>query len=134
MPEGVPVTSAAAAPAATRRRFLVAVAIGWFILDVFDGLVVPEEAREHWLEAAFWPVAIVGYLLLARRRPVPATARVGDWVIAGGMASFGGTLVLRATLPDAIAFRGSMVLVGAFVAAALLLRQSLARSVRQPQH
>src|SRR5688572_31547783 len=76
-----------------RRPYLIAVAISWFVVDVFDGLFVPEETPEHWLEAGFWAAAMLVYGVLAWRRPLPAAQRLTDWVIAGGLAVMGVTLV-----------------------------------------
>lgn len=113
-----------------RRRLLIGIVAGWAVLDIFDGLFVPQEAREHWLEAAWWFVAAAGYLLLARRRPLPSPTRFGDGVIASGMAAIGATLVLRATLPDADAFRWSIVLMGGYLGALVLLGRRRARAAR----
>lgn len=99
-----------------RRTYLIAVLIGWFFVDVFDGMVFPEETVEHWVEAAFWAVAALGYVALARRRPPAHEHRLADWVLPGALAVMGATLVLRATLPDAIAFRWSVGMMAACLA------------------
>jgi hypothetical protein len=111
-----------------RVRYLIAVVVIEFFVDVFDGLVFPEETVEHWVEAAWWAVAVLGYLVLARRRPLPGEQRLADWGIAGCMALIGGTLVLRATLPDALAFRWSILLTAAFVAAAVPMIRHINRA------
>jgi hypothetical protein len=103
-----------------RRPYLIAVAISWFVVDAFDGLFVPEETPEHWLEAGFWAAATLVYLVLAWRRPLPAAQRLADWAIASGMSVIGVTLVLRATLPDDAAFRWSMVVAAVYSVVALL--------------
>jgi|GEM_PF-6002855 len=98
-----------------RRGYLIAMTlIGWFFVDVFDGLVFPEEAVEHWVEAAWWAVAALGYLVLARRRPLPAAQRLADAGIGLGLVMMGVTLALRATLPDNLAFRWSLVVMAAY--------------------
>lgn len=114
-----------------RRTYLIAVLISEFFVDVFDGLVFPDEAVEHWVEAAFWAAAVLGYVALARLRPPAPEHRLADWVIPGVMAMFGGTLVLRATLPNALAFRWSILLSAAFVAAAVPMIRHITRAGRK---
>jgi hypothetical protein len=99
----------------TRRTYLIAVIIGWFFVDVFDGTVFPAEAVEHWVEAGFWAIAALGYVALARHRPPAAERRLADWVLLAAMVVFGVSMGLRATLPDATAFRWSMGMAAAYV-------------------
>lgn len=99
-----------------RRRYLIAVLVGWVFVDVFDGLAFPAETVEHWVEAAFWAAAALGYAALARRRPLPAEHRLGDWAIAATLVLVGVTMGLRATLPDAAAFRWTMGMTAAYLA------------------
>ena len=98
-----------------RRTYLIAVIIGWFFVDVFDGVVFPDEAVEHWVEAVFSAAAALGYVTLARLRPPAAEHRPADWVLPAAMAVFGVSMGLRATLPDASAFRWSMEIAAAYV-------------------
>lgn len=98
-----------------RVRYLIAVVVIEFFVDVFDGLMFPEEAVEHWVEAAFWAAAALGYLVLARHRPLPAGQRLADGAIVLGLGMVGATLALRATLPDNAAFRWSFVIAAAYV-------------------
>lgn len=108
-----------------RRSYLFAVAIGWFFVDVFDGLFVPDESPEHWLEAGWWAAATVVYLVLAWRRPLAAEQRPIDWIAVACMAMFGVAMVLRATLPDAIAFRWAVGMMAVVVAVTwLMVRRS----------
>ncbi|WP_420127632.1 hypothetical protein [Longimicrobium sp.] len=98
-----------------RRTYLIAVLVGWFFVDVFDGAVFREEAVEHGVEAGFWAAAALGYVALARLRPPAAEHRLADWVLPAAMAVFGVSMGLRATLPDATAFRWSMVMAAAYM-------------------
>lgn len=98
-----------------RRTYVIAVLVGWFFVDVFDGGVFREDSLEHWVEAGFWAAAALGYVALAWLRPPAAEHRLADWVLPAAMAVFGVSMGLRATLPDPTAFRWSMGMAAAYV-------------------
>jgi len=116
-----------------RRKYLIAAMVAWSFVDVFDGLFVPEEAREHWLEAAFWALATVVYVPFAWRRLLPPKRRLIDAVIVSCGIVFAAMSVLRATLPDAIAFRWAMALFAALcLFAVVLIRRRSRAEIQSP--
>jgi hypothetical protein len=111
-----------------RRTYLAVVIVGWFLLTMFDGFFILDDRQEHWFEAGLWGVALVGYAAGAWRRPLDPERRWADWMIATLFLTQGTTMVLRATLPDAVAFTWAMAMLAAWTTVVMLIvRRARAR-------